>query len=309
MNITLRQLRAIAALHKHGSVTRAAGELNVSPPAVTLQVKALEDQLGIVLVERSAGGMVLTQGGLVIADASSRIEAVLRESAATLAAIAGAERGEIRVGIISTAKYYAPRALAAFAEAHPGIDLRLIVGNRDEIIDGLMHHVVDLAIMGRPPTEMKVSADEIGDHPHVMIAQPGHRLARVRNIDPSELNRETMLVREAGSGTRRLMEYYCAEANITPRIGMQIGSNETIKQSVMAGLGVSFISAHTVDAEVADGRLVLLDILGLPVVRQWFVVHLAERAMMPASEALLVFLRDHGGRFLPHAAMESLNRP
>ncbi|MDD2860345.1 MAG: LysR family transcriptional regulator [Acidiphilium sp.] len=309
MNITLRQLRAIAALHKHGSVTRAAGELNVSPPAVTLQVKALEDQLGIVLVERSAGGMVLTQGGLVIADASSRIEAVLRESAATLAAIAGAERGEIRVGIISTAKYYAPRALAAFAEAHPGIDLRLIVGNRDEIIDGLMHHVVDLAIMGRPPTEMKVSADEIGDHPHVMIAQPGHRLAGVRNIDPSELNRETMLVREAGSGTRRLMEYYCAEANITPRIGMQIGSNETIKQSVMAGLGVSFISAHTVDAEVADGRLVLLDILGLPIVRQWFVVHLAERAMMPASDAMLRFLRDHGGRFLPHAAMESLNRP
>jgi molybdate transport repressor ModE-like protein len=307
MNITLRQLRAIAALHKHGSVTRAAAELNVSPPAVTLQVKALEDQLGIVLVERSAGGMVLTQGGLVIADASSRIEAVLRESAATLAAIAGAERGEIRVGIISTAKYYAPRALAAFAEAHPGIDLRLIVGNRDEIIDGLLHHVVDLAIMGRPPTEMKVIADEIGDHPHVMIAPPGHRLAKARHIAPSELNSETMLVREAGSGTRRLMEYYCAEANITPRIGMQIGSNETIKQSVMAGLGVSFISAHTVDAEVIDGRLVLLDILGLPIVRQWFVVHLAERAMMPASGALLEFLRDHGARFLPHAAMESLD--
>ncbi len=308
MHITLRQLRAIAALQKHGSVTRAAGELNVSPPAVTLQIKALEEQLGLVLVERSAGGMVLTQGGLVIADASTRIEAVLRETAARLAAIVGAERGEVRVGIISTAKYYAPRALAAFARAHPGIDLRLVVGNRDEIIDGLAHHMVDLAIMGRPPTDMKVIIDEIGDHPHVVVAPPEHRLAAARQIPPSELNSEVMLVREAGSGTRRLMEFYCEEAGITPRIGMQIGSNETIKQSVIAGLGISFISAHTIDAEVKDGRLVVLDIVGLPIVRKWFAVHLTERAMMPASAALLGFLREQGGRFLPHAAVESLER-
>lgn len=306
MNITLRQLRAIAALHKHGSVTRAAGELNVSPPAVTLQVKALEDQLGIRLVERGSGGMVLTQGGLVIADASARIEAVLREAEAALAAIAGAERGEVRVGIISTAKYYAPRALAAFAQAHPGIDLRLSVGNRGEIIDGLAHHMVDLAIMGRPPTDMKVIADEIGDHPHVVVAPPGHRLCGLRDIPVTELNGEVMLVREAGSGTRRLMETYFTEAGIAPRIGMQIGSNETIKQSVMAGLGISFISAHTVDAEVTDGRLVLLDIVGLPIVRQWFAVHLAERAMMPAAAALLAFLRAQGNQFLPHAALQSL---
>lgn len=307
MNISLRQLRAMAALHKHGSVTRAAGEMNVSPPAVSLQIKALEDELGIVMVERSAGGMSLTQGGQVIADAATRIEAVLREAAATLAAIAGAERGEVRVGIISTAKYYAPRALAAFAKQHPGIDLRLTVGNRDDIIDGLMHHVVDLAIMGRPPNDMKVIADEIGDHPHVVVAPPEHRLAGVRRIPPSELNHEVMLVREAGSGTRRLMEFYCGEAGITPKIGMEIGSNETIKQSVMAGLGISFISAHTIDAEIRDGRLILLDIVGLPVVRQWFAVHLAERAMMPASAALLGFLRAHGALFLPHAALESLH--
>lgn len=306
MNITLRQLRAIAALQKHGSVTRAAAELNVSPPAVTLQVKAVEDQLGLPLVERAAGGMALTQGGLVIADASARIEAVLREAAAQLAAIAGAERGEVRVGIISTAKYYAPRALAAFARAHPGIDLRLSVGNRDAIIDGLAHHRVDLAIMGRPPTDMKVIADEIGDHPHVVVAPPDHRLAGRRAIRAGELNHEVMLVREAGSGTRRLMESYFIEAGISPRIGMQIDSNETIKQSVMAGLGVSFLSAHTIDAEITDGRLVLLDIVGLPIVRQWFAVHLTERAMMPAAASLLGFLRDQGNRFLPHAALRSL---
>jgi molybdate transport repressor ModE-like protein len=308
MHITLRQLRAIAALHKHGSVTRAAGELNVSPPAVTLQVKALEDQLGLALVERAAGGMVLTQGGLVIADASTRIEAVLREAEARIAAISGAEQGEVRVGIISTAKYYAPRALAVFSRAHPGIDLRLTVGNRDEIIDGLAHHVVDLAIMGRPPNDMRVIADFIGDHPHVVVVPPEHRLATARRIAPSELNNEVMLVREMGSGTRRLMEFYCEDVGITPRIGMEIGSNETIKQSVMAGLGVSFISAHTIDAEVKDGRLVVLDIVGLPIIRQWYAVHLTERAMMPAAAALLGFLREQGARFLPHAALASLER-
>lgn len=306
MNITLRQLRAVAALGRHGSVTRAAGELHVSPPAVTLQIKAIEDQLGVALVERSASGMELTEAGAMIADASARIEAVLREAEAGIAALNGAERGEIHVGITSTAKYYAPRAVAAFAEAHPGIELQLTIGNRDEVIAGLAQHEVDIAIMGRPPTEMKVVADLIGDHPHVVIAAPGHRLAGRRRIPPAELNGEVMLVREAGSGTRRLMEHYCTEEGISPRIGMQISSNETIKQSVMAGLGISFISAHTIDAEVRDGRLVLLDIVGMPIVRQWYAVHLAERAMMPASATLLAFLRERGADFLPSAARMAL---
>jgi molybdate transport repressor ModE-like protein len=299
MNITLRQMRAVAALGRHGSVTRAAGDLHVSPPAVTLQIKAIEDQLGVPLVERSTGGMALTAAGRIVAEAAARVEAVLRETEAGIAALSGAERGAVHVGIISTAKYYAPRALAAFAAAHPGIELKLTVGNRDEIIAGLAQHDVDLAIMGRPPTDMKVIADLIGDHPHVVIAPPGHRLAGQRDIPPAELNDEVLLVREAGSGTRRLMEDYAAAAGISPRIGMQIGSNETIKQAVMAGLGIAFLSAHTVDAELRDGRLLRLDIRGTPVVRQWYAVHLAERTTMPASATLLGFLRENGAAFMP----------
>ena len=299
MNITLRQMRAVAALGRHGSVTRAAGDLHVSPPAVTLQIKAIEDQLGVPLVERSTGGMALTAAGRIVAEAAARVEAVLRETEAGIAALSGAERGAVHVGIISTAKYYAPRALAAFAAAHPGIELKLTVGNRDEIIAGLAQHDVDLAIMGRPPTDMKVIADLIGDHPHVVIAPPGHRLAGRRDIQPAELNDEVLLVREAGSGTRRLMEDYAAAAGISPRIGMQIGSNETIKQAVMAGLGIAFLSAHTVDAELRDGRLLRLDIRGTPVVRQWYAVHLAERTTMPASATLLGFLRENGAAFMP----------
>jgi DNA-binding transcriptional LysR family regulator len=302
MNISLRQLRAIAALGRHGSITRAAAELNVSPPAVTLQVKALEDQLGATFVERAAGHMALTQMGTVLADAAARVDAVLRETEARLAAIAGAERGEVHVGITSTAKYYAPHALAAFSKLHPGIDLRLTVGNREDIIDGLHHHECDLAIMGRPPTDMKVVADLIGDHPHVIVARPDHRLADRADIRPAELAAEVMLVREAGSGTRRLMEEFLAEFGVKPRIGMQISSNETIKQSVMAGLGIAFLSGHTIDAEIANQRLKVLKVAGMPIVRQWYAVHLKERAVMPACDALLTFLRREGPHFLPQNA-------
>jgi DNA-binding transcriptional LysR family regulator len=303
MNITLRQLRAIAALRRHGSMTRAAAELNVSPPAVTLQMKALEDQIGIALVERSAGGMVLTMPGTVIADAAARIAAVLRETEAKLAGIAGAERGEVHVGISSTAKYFAPQALAAFSDAHPGIDLRLTVGNRRDILDGLQHHECDLAIMGRPPTEMKVIADLIGDHPYVIVVRPGHRLAGKHKIDPCELSGETILAREAGSGTRNLMEDYFATSGIKPKIGMQISSNETIKQSVMAGLGIAFLSGHTIDAEVLSGRLIVLQMKDLPIIRQWYGVHLSERVIMPACAELLGFLRHQGPSFLPRNAI------
>jgi DNA-binding transcriptional LysR family regulator len=300
LNVTLKQLRAAASLRKNGSVTRAAHDLGVSPPAVTLQLQALNDQLGMKLVERSATGMTLTQAGNAVADAAAKIEAILRECEALLAALNGAERGEVSVGIISTAKYYAPQALAAFAQAHPGVELRLSVGNRDEIIRGLEQHELDIAIMGRPPADLNVIADVIGDHPHVIIARPDHRLASQKRIKPQALNGELMLVREVGSGTRRLMEDYFAEEHITPRMGMNISSNETIKQSVIAGLGIAFISAHTIDSEVKSGRLAVLDIIGLPIVRQWHAVHLAQRAMMPASGALLNFLRDRGPIFLPH---------
>jgi DNA-binding transcriptional LysR family regulator len=303
LNVNLRQLRAIASLSRHRSVTRAAEELNVSPPAITLQIKAIEDILGIALVERLAGSMVLTEAGAVVAEGAGQAEAVLREIEARIADLKGAETGVIHVGIVSTAKYYAPRAIAAFAKMHPNIELKLMVGNREEIIDGLGEHNVDLAIMGRPPTDMKVACHLIGDHPHVMIAPPEHPLTTQTTLPPEVLENEVMLVREVGSGTRRLMEEYFQSNKVRPRIGMEIGSNETIKQSVMAGLGIAFISGHTIDAELRDRRLMVLDINGMPVVRQWYAVHLQARNLMPAADRLVAFLSERGSEFLPRAAI------
>ncbi|HET9020008.1 MAG TPA: LysR family transcriptional regulator [Acetobacteraceae bacterium] len=300
-NVTLRQLRVLAAVGRTASVTRAAALLHVTPPAVTLQLQALEVEAGLPLVERGPGGMTLTRAGQEVAEAAARIEATLADCDALLAALSGAERGTVSAGVTSTAKYFAPRALAAFARAHPALELRLSVGNRAETIAGLRDHMLDLAVMGRPPGDLAVDATPIGPHPHVIVAEPSHPLATLRGIAPAELAEETFLVREPGSGTRSLMERFFAEHGLFPRIGMEIGSNETIKQAVMAGLGIAFLSAHTLDLEVESRRLVVLDVEGLPIIRHWYAVTMAERRLTPAAQLLRQFLAEEGARFLPGA--------
>jgi LysR family transcriptional regulator for metE and metH len=179
------------------------------------------------------------------------------------------------------------------------VEIRLEVGNRSTIIGALESNTLDLALTGRPPEHLDVDRAPIGPHPHVIVARPDHPLARRRRLAASVLADETFLVREPGSGTRNLMERFLAESRVTPRIGMEMASNETIKQAVMAGLGIAFLSAHTVSAELADRRLAMLDIAGLPVVRQWFIVRLARRRLLPAAQALRQFLIDEGEKFLP----------
>ena len=298
-NVTLKQLRVLAAIGRMGGVTRAAEVLHVTPPAVTLQLQALEQEAGLPLVERSPGGMTLTEAGREVAETAARIEAALTDCNAMLAALQDAERGAVAAGVTSTAKYFAPRALAAFARAHPGLDLRLAVGNRAETIAGLRDHTLDIAIMGRPPDDLAVDATPIGPHPHVIVADPAHPLAARRDIGPAALAGELFVVREPGSGTRSLMERFFAAHAIAPRIGMEIGSNETIKQAVMAGLGIAFLSAHTLELEVESGRLAVLDIAGLPIVRQWYAVHLTDRRLTPAVQLLRRFLAEQGSAYLP----------
>jgi DNA-binding transcriptional LysR family regulator len=234
-----------------------------------------------------------------VADAARRIDAVLANTEATLGDLAGFRRGVVSAGITSTAKYFAPRALGAFSRRHPGLELRLGVGNRAETIAGLRDHSLDLAIMGQPPEELPVSAAVIGLHPHVIVTSHDHRLARRRGLHPSDLAREVFLVREQGSGTRVLMERFFANGGVSPRIGMELGSNETIKQAVLAGLGIAFLSAHTIELEVQTDRLVILDVVGLPAMRQWFAVHMEDRRLTLAARALHQFLVTEGAQFLP----------
>ncbi len=298
--VTLKQLRALVATTREGTFSAAAQSLSLTPPAVTMQMNLLEEAAGLPLLERTESGLRPTDAGQIVLDTARRCEAALEACGEALQMLEGASGGRVTVGVVSTAKYFAPRALAAFSHAHPDVEIRLAVGNRSETIEALRDHELDFAVMGRPPQSFGVDQEVIGDHPHYIVAPPDHHMAGKRKITISELAQETFLLREEGSGTRMLMQRLFAEIGLSANIGMEIGSNETIKQAVMAGLGIALISVHTVAAEVNDGRLAILDVEGLPAVRQWFVVRRGDKQLMPASQALWDFLAVSGVDFLPY---------
>lgn len=298
-SVTLKQLRALSAVERTGAITAAANELAVTPPAVTAQIQLLERLVGLPVLERVGSTFRPTVAGRELLEAAARIEQALAECGGALDALKSLDVGQVAVGVVSTAKYFAPHALAAFARANPRIDLKLVVGNRAEIIAGLERLDLDVAIMGRPPEALDVEAEAIGDHPHVVIADPAHPLAGRRAIPPATIAGERLISREDGSGTRALTERLFDSLDRRPRYALEMGSNETIKQAVIAGLGISLISAHTVAAEVADGRLSILDVAGLPIVRQWYVVRMRGKRFLPAARRLHVFLKEEANRFLP----------
>jgi DNA-binding transcriptional LysR family regulator len=299
-HVTLRQLRAMLAIRAHGKIVNAAKALGLTAPAITLQLKQLEEDAGVVLFDRTAQGMRPTAAGLAVIAAAQAVEERLRILDDEIDAIRGARRGSLVVGAVSTAKYFAPQLVAGFMREHPDVDMKLLVGNRAQTIVSLKDHRIDVALMGSPPRELPVRAEAFGDHPLFIVAAPDHPLAGRRGISREEVARERFIIREAGSGTRTSFERFLGE--IPGRLddpGTEMDSNETIKQAVMAGLGVAFISAHTVASEVEAGRLAVLDVDGLPVWRQWFAVVRSDRTVTPVMAAFEAFLARTGASFLP----------
>jgi DNA-binding transcriptional LysR family regulator len=227
---------------------------------------------------------------------ASTIESALTRLENTLNAHRGVQAGRVAVGVISTAKYFAPRLIAAFAKEKPNVEISIKVGNRAQITAALRNGAVDIALMGQPPLDFAVTSEIFGPHPQVVIAPPNHILVGRSDIDKSELAGQNFIVREEGSGTRSMLEYFF---DGVPRFSVEIGSNETIKQAVMAGLGLTLISAHTIEIEVAEGRLAVLDIKGLPIIRQLFVVHRSDRVLTPAVRAMWDYMISQGRGFLP----------
>ena len=298
-DITMKQLRALSSAVQAGTVSGAAKMLHVTPPAVSLQLKQFEQLVGLELLERNPDGLKPTAAGLEILNTVKGIELLLSNCSDSLDAIKGMTKGTVRVGVVSTAKYFAPRALAAFKKLHPDIELNLQVGNRTETVAALEAFEFDFAIMGRPPKQFEVERAEIGPHPHIIIAPPDHPLAGKKNLKPRQLIEESFLLRELGSGTRALTENLLLEAGAPLSLGMEMGSNETIKQAVMAGLGIALISAHTVSVEIEEGRLAWLDVEGFPIERNWQVIRRSQKRLMPAGRALWEFMIEHGKNFLP----------
>lgn len=299
-NLTLRHIETLQAVAEAGSLIQASASLNMTPAALTARVKGLEEVLGLRLFDRTPKGMRLTKAGEAALEASRGVERAMRDFSGSIQAIAEGEGGRLSVGATSTAKYFAPRLIAAFVAGRPRLDLRFQIGNRDATIESLHNDEVEIALTGRPPRDMAVEQRPLGPHPFVLIAPPGHRLAGARGLNRADLAGEPFLFREAGSGTRSVFDDFIGDTAIRRvHMRMELGSNETIKQAVMAGLGIALLSAHTIAAELAGGRIVRLDVEGLPIERNWFVVHRTDRALSPAARAFSDFATERGRDFLP----------
>ena len=298
MHITLRQLKIFEAVARHLSFSRAADELHLTQPAVSMQVRSLEDAAGLPLTEQVGKKIYLTEAGAELARHARVVSQQLREAEEALAAMKGLRGGLLNIAAVSTAKYFVPRLLAAFRAGYPEVELRLGVHNREAIVQQLADNEVDLAIMGRPPQELETVSEPFAENPMGFIAAPDHPLARLKRIEPQRLAEEVFLLREPGSGTRAAMERFLSEHGVVPQRTVEMTSNETIKQAVMAGMGVSFISERTIALELATGNIARLNVAGTPLKRQWFVVHRAEKRLLPAAEAFRRFLLKESSRLL-----------
>jgi LysR family transcriptional regulator, low CO2-responsive transcriptional regulator len=295
---TLRQLQVFEAVARQLSFSRAAAELHLTQPAVSMQVKLLEEQAGLPLFERLGRKIFLTEAGAELHLHSRAIAQQLRNADEALAARMGLSQGRLVITMVSTAKYFVPPLLARFLKQHPGVTVKLSASNRETVLNQLADNEVDFAIMGTPPQSMETVAEPFARHPHVVIAAPAHALARKRRIPLARLAQETFLIREPGSGTRGLLERLFAEHRLPLNVSMEMASNETIKQAVQAGMGISLLSLHTIGLELKTRRLAILDVQGLPIVRDWHVVRLTAKRLSPVAQAFRSFLLSEAGELI-----------
>ena len=297
-NLSMRQLRVFLSAARHASFSKAAAELSLTAPAVSMQIKELESDLDIELFARVGRRVELTTAGEYFLVYAKRVAANLRDAEVMLSKLRGTGAGLLKIGLVSTAKYFLPQLLARFKEEHFGLQIRLEVRNRDQMVELLRDGEIDLAIMGRTPADMDTRIEAFATHPHAFIASPRHPLAREQGIAPAVLNQLELLSREPGSGTRAIMERFLKDRGLTPRVSMEMPSNESIKQAVMADLGISFVSLHTVGLELTYGKLAVLDIDETPIARAWHVVALNRGNPSPAAEAFRYFVLEHGAQII-----------
>jgi DNA-binding transcriptional LysR family regulator len=292
---TLRQLDTFLEVVRTGSVSGAAEKLHVTQPAVSMQLRQLEDAFGVPLLEVVGRRVRLTEAGRDVEQCAAAAVARLKDLDDSLAGHRGLKKGKVDLAVVSTAKYFMPMLLVRFRNIYPDIAISLQIHNRESMMKLLARNEVDLIIMGRVPDAMDCASAEFVTNPMGVVCAPNHPLSRRRSAEFSVLQGQDFVVREQGSGTRSTMETLFAEHGVKVDIVMEMPSNESIKQAVMAGMGMSFLSLRTVRHELAAGHLVLLDIVGLPIIRHWFVTHLSAKRLSPAAEALKHFLIEEGG--------------
>jgi DNA-binding transcriptional LysR family regulator len=297
-NATLRQLKVFEAVARNLSFSRAADELHLSQPAVSTLVKQLGAHAGLPLFERIGKKTYLTPAGNELLPRVRAISQQIREAEEALAQLKGVSGGTLNVSVISAAEYFFPRLLAEFTRRHPGVLLNLAVHNREELLRQMADNLTDLAVMVSPPRGMDTIAEPFAPHPYVVVAAPDHPLAGRRRIPVAALMRERFVIRERGSETWNAMQQAFGRRQAKLQVALEITSTETIKQAVIAGMGVSFLSAHTIGMELRTRSLAVLDVQGFPLRLRWFVVHRENKRLPPVAVAFKHFLRDEGAALI-----------
>ena len=296
LHLTIRQLEIFDAVARHLSHSRAAKELYLSQPAISMQIKQLERSVGLALFDQVGKVIHLTEAGQEMLRYSRNIAQQLEEMDAMFGEMKGLERGRLNISAVSTASYFMPQLLAKFIQQHPKIKVSLHVANRDAAIKLLADNSADLAIMGQPPEGTDMLSKSFMQNPLVVIAAPDHPLTKLRDIKPKQLAQETFLLREQGSGTRGVVERYFASHKLKLPTHMEMDTNEAIKQSVQAGIGLGIISLHGIELELEMKRLRVLSVDNFPIMRHWHIVHRKDKRLSNAAHAFNQFLLDEAER-------------
>ncbi len=297
--VTFRQLRVFTEVARQLSFSRAAESLHLTPPAVTMQVKELENYVGLPLFERQGRQISLTMAGEYFLVYAKRLLSTLKDAENVMARFKRVETGVLTIGMISTAGYFMPALLAQFQREHPGVDVRLDVAkDLDTLVKRMQANEVDLAVTGRPPKDYALRSEPFAGHPMVFVCPPGHPLLGVGHPPLQALVHYPLIAREPGSEVRYVLDKYLREQRLSPIIAMEVASSEAIKSSVMADMGIALLSLHAVATELRHGLLQRIDFEGTPIMRTWNIVHEASKVLSPAAEAFRYYLLEQAETWL-----------
>ena len=305
MNITLRQLKVFERVAKRLSFTRAAEELFLTQPAVSMQIKQFEEAVGLPLFERLGKKIYLTPAGAELYQLSRSIAQQLDEAEQLIEELKGTETGRLNVSVANTVHYFAIRLLGEFCRRHPKVRVSFKVTNRKGLLQNLEDNEADLLLMGQPPDNQDLEAESFLKNPLVIIAPAGHPLSGKKNIALKELSNETFIMREIGSGTRNSVERFLAERGVHLTVSMEMNTNGAIKQGVEEGLGLGIVSIHTLERELEGRRLAVLDVESFPIMRQWFMVHRAGKRLSAIATQFADFVRQEAHRFVRNDIIEA----
>lgn len=287
MNATFRQLRLFLALSEHQSITAAARACHVTQPTVSMQLKELADAVGLPLYEQIGKRLYLTEAGETLAQSARAMVDEWSAFEQRINGLKGLTRGRLRLAVVNTAQYFVPTLLGSFYASHPEIDVALELLNRDAIVARLRDNRDDLYIMSMPPDDIELEKHAFLPNPLVVIAPANHPLAARRRLSLQHLATERFIVRERGSGTRMACDAHFAEQGFVPLVRLELGSNEAIKQSVAAGMGLAVMSRHALAADVKLDQVAILNLAGFPIQSRWWTLYPKGRRLSPVASVFL----------------------